>query len=318
MCPFGDSDKERQLKIAKKDDLTTDQWKLIFDKVSKYCIWSIIEGGEPTSRPDFMELVRYLYSLKLPITLITNCSLLHTVDLDELKKYIQFITCSIDSVFEESYCKVRGVTPQMYHKVMENLELLNQHNVPHYFNSVITKYNSEEFINQKYFERARELGVNSVSLTFVEDRSDVNYSLLPDRQTIIKVCNSVLDHIESGMNPQIMIPRQYFEQIIEHGRGIFDECGVWKSIFVNGNGTIMVPCWKYTSPENTYSLLEKSIPEIWSAPQWEISRTCHDCEVLGCVWYSSQPVSTFAQNYMRGLSKMISQKNPKLVDTIQV
>lgn len=317
MCPFGDSDKEGQIKLAKKDDLTTDQWKLIFDKVSKHCIWSIIEGGEPTSRPDFMELVRYLHSLKLPITLITNCSLLHTLDLNELKKYIQFITCSIDSVFEEPYCKVRGVTPQMYHKVMENLELLNQHNVSHYFNSVITKYNSEEFINQKYFERVRELGVNSVSLTFVEDRSDVNYSLLPDRQTIIKVCNSVLDHIKSGMNPQVMIPRQYFEQIIEHGRGVFDECGVWKSIFVNGNGTIMVPCWKYTSPENTYSLLEKNIPEIWNAPQWEITKTCHDCEVLGCVWYSSQPVSTFAQNYMRGLSKMINQKNPKLVDAIQ-
>ncbi|MGH9999175.1 MAG: radical SAM protein [Nitrosopumilaceae archaeon] len=240
-------------KDYEKNDLTTDQWKIIFDKVSKYCVWSIIEGGEPTSRPDFMELVRYLYSLKLPITLITNCSLLHTINLDELKKYIQFITCSIDSVFEESYCKVRGVIPQMYHKVMENLKLLNQHIVPHYFNSVITKYNTEEFINQKYFERARELGVNSVSLTFVEDRSDVNYSLLPDRQTIIKVCQSVLEHIKSRKYPQVMIPPQYFEQIVEYGRGMFYECGVWKSIFVNGNGTLMVPCWKYTSPENSHS-----------------------------------------------------------------
>ncbi|MBI5377184.1 MAG: radical SAM protein [Thaumarchaeota archaeon] len=313
MCPFGDSDKESQLKLAKKNDLTTDQWKIIFDKVSKYCVWSIIEGGEPTSRPDFMELVRYLYSLKLPITLITNCSLLHTIDLDELKKYIQFITCSIDSVFEESYCKVRGVSSQMYHKVMENLELLNKHNVPHYFNSVITKYNTEEFINQRYFDRAREIGVNSVSLTFVEDRSDVNYSLLPDRQTIIKVCEGVLEHIKSRKYPQVMIPPQYFEQIIEHGRGVFDECGVWKSIFVNGNGTVMVPCWKYTSPENSHSLLEKSVDDIWSAPQWEITKICHDCEVLGCVWYSSQPVSTFAQNYMRGLSKMINQKKPSLL-----
>lgn len=318
MCPFGDSDKESQLKTMKKNDLATDQWKLIFDKVSKYCVWSIIEGGEPTSRPDFMELVCYLYNLKLPITLITNCSLLHTIDLDELKKYIQFITCSIDSVFEESYCKVRGVSSQMYHKVMENLELLNKHNVPHYFNSVITKYNTEEFINKRYFERAKELGVNSVSLTFVEDRSDVDYSLLPDRQTIIKVCESVLDHIKSSKYPQVMIPPQYFEQIIEHGRGVFDECGVWKSIFVNGNGTVMVPCWKYTSPVNSHSLLEKSVEEIWSAPQWDITKTCHDCEVLGCVWYSSQPVSTFAQNYMRGLSKMINQKNPELVDTIPV
>ena len=311
MCPFGDSDKQGQLKLAAKNDLTTSQWKQVFDKVSGYCIWCIIEGGEPTSRPDFMELVRYIHGLKLPITLITNCSLLHTIDLDELKKYIQFITCSIDSVFEESYCKVRGVNSQTFHRVMQNLQLLNEHKVPHYFNSVITKFNAKEFIEKSYFDKAKQLGVSAVSLTFVEDRSDVNYSLLPDRDTMVQVCKSVLEHIQSKKDPQLMIPPQYFEQIIEHGRGMYDECGVWKSIFVNGNGTVMVPCWKYNDPKNTYSLLEKSVDEIWSAPQWEIAKTCHDCEVLGCIWYSSQPVTTFAQNYMRGLSKMISQRVPE-------
>jgi MoaA/NifB/PqqE/SkfB family radical SAM enzyme len=307
MCPFGDSDKVGQTKFAKRNDLTTEQWKLIFDKVSKHCIWSIIEGGEPTSRPDFMELVRYVNSLKIPITLITNCSLLHNIDLDELKKNVQFVICSIDSVFEESYCKVRGVSPLVYRKVMENLRLLTEYKIPHYFNSVITKYNTREFIDQTYFDKAMELGANAVSFTFVEDRSDVNYSLLPDRQTMVKICESILDYRKRHSSPQIMIPSEYFEQIIEHGRGIYEECGVWKSIFVNGNGTVLVPCWKFNSPENTYSLLDKSIDEIWSAPQWDIARTCHDCKVLGCIWYSSQPVTTFAKNYMSGLSKMISK-----------
>jgi MoaA/NifB/PqqE/SkfB family radical SAM enzyme len=316
MCPFGDADKEGQMKLARARDLTTEQWKSIFDKVSKYCVWSIIEGGEPTSRPDFMELVRHLHSLKMPITLITNCSLLHTIDLDELKKYIQFITCSIDSVFEESYCKVRGVTPQMYRRVMDNLQLLTKYKVRHYFNSVITKYNTQEFIDQTYFDRAKELGANAVSFTFVEDRSDVDYSLLPDKQTMANVSESILDYMGKHDSPQVMIPPEYFQQIIEHGRGVFDECGVWKSIFVNGNGTVMVPCWKFSSPENTYSLLEKSVDEIWSAPHWDIARTCHDCEVLGCIWYSSQPVTTFARNYMRGLSKIIGQQRPELAEAI--
>ena len=316
MCPFGDPDKEAQIKFAQKNDLTTQQWKKIFEKVSPYCIWSIVEGGEPTSRPDFMELVRHLYSLKIPITMITNCSLLHTIDLDELKKYIQFITCSIDSVHEKSYCQVRGVNSETYNKVMDNLRLLNDHKVPHYFNSVITKFNTDEFIDGTYFEKARKLGVNSVSLTFVEDRSDVDYSLLPARKTLEKICQSILEHIKGKKYPQIMLPPQYFEQILEHGRGVFDECGVWKSIFVNANGTVMVPCWKYTDPKNSYNLLEKSVSEIWDAPQWELAKDCHDCEVLGCVWYSSQPVTTFAQNYMRGLSKMISQKEPKIAQSI--
>lgn len=312
MCPFGDADKSSQLKLVRDKDLTTDQWKYIFNKVSKYCLWSIIEGGEPTSRPDFMDLVSYLYSINMPITLITNCSLLHTIDLLQLKKYIQFVTCSIDSVYEESYCKVRGVSVKIFQKVIENLRLLTEVNIPHYFNSVITKFNTEEFIDQSYFDKAKEMGSNAVSLTFVEDRSDVPYSLLPDKDTMVKVCESVLDYGKKHSSPQIMIPPQYFHQIIEHGRGMYDECGVWKSIFVNGNGTVMVPCWKFDSPENIYNLLEQSVEEIWNAPEWDIAKTCHDCKVLGCIWYSSQPITTFARNYMNGLSRMIGNQKPEL------
>lgn len=80
-----------------------------------------MEGGEPTSRPDFMELIRHLSSLKISITMITNCSLLHTIVLDEIKRYIQFITCSIDLVHEKSYRKVREVNAETYNKVMDNL-----------------------------------------------------------------------------------------------------------------------------------------------------------------------------------------------------
>jgi MoaA/NifB/PqqE/SkfB family radical SAM enzyme len=313
MCPFGDSNKEGQLKLVNERDLTTEQWKSIFDKVSKYCVWSIIEGGEPTSRPDFMDLVSYLYSINMPTSLITNCSLLHTVNLEKLRQYIQFITCSIDSVYEEPYCKVRGVSSKTFHKVMENIALLNQSNVSHYFNSVITKFNTNEFIDQSYFDKAKELGSNAVSLTFVEDRADVSYSLLPDRKTMIKVCESILDYGKKDTFPKIMIPPEYFEQIIKYGRTTFDECGVWKSTFVNADGTVKVPCWKFSKSENTYNMLEQSIEEIWSAPQWDIARTCHDCQVLGCIWYSSQPITSFAKNYMTGLSRIINQHKPDLL-----
>ena len=309
MCPFGDSDKQAQLQLAKNKDLTLEQWKKVFDNVSKYCMWSIIEGGEPTSRSDFFQLIKHLYSLKLPVTLITNCSLLHLINLDELKTYIKFVVCSIDSVFEEPYCKVRGVPPWIYDKVIGNLHLLAEKKVPHYFNSVITKYNAEEFINQSYFDRTKELDVNAVSFTFVEDRSDVQFSLLPDKKTMVKVCESILDYGRKHNRPRIIIPTEYFRQIIENGYATFDECGVWKSLFVNSDGSVLVPCWKYKKPENIYNLLENSIDEIWSSPQWTIAKTCHDCKVLGCIWYSSQPISTFAHNYIHGLSKIINEQS---------
>ena len=129
---------------------------------------------------------------------------------------------------------------------------------------------------------------------------------------MIAVCESIIDYGKRHTHPKIMIPLEYFQQIIDHGRGLYDECGVWKSIFINGNGTVLVPCWKYNSPENTYNLLEQSIDEIWESPKWDIAKTCHDCKVLGCIWYSSQPITTFAKNYMNGLSRMINQHKPEL------
>lgn len=316
MCPFGDPEKEEQIALAKRADLSTQQWKMVFDKVSKYCVWCIIEGGEPTTRPDFMELVEYLHTIKMPITLITNCSLVHKIDLNSLKKYIEFVTCSIDSTYEEPYCKVRGVSSHVFRRVVENLHQLTKYEVPHYFNSVITKFNAQEFIDQTYFDRARDLGASAISLTFVEDRSDVQYSLLPDRQTMDQVCKSVLDYMKKSNSLKMLIPPEYFHQIIEHGRTQFDECGVWKSIFVNANGSVMVPCWKFNSPDNTYSLLDKSIDEIWDAPQWDIAKTCHDCKVLGCIWTSSQPVRTLARSYMRGLPKVIREQRPDLGELV--
>lgn len=299
MCPYGEPDKDGQIQLEKKHGLSTEKWKTILDKVSRNCFWCIFEGGEPTSRPDILEIIEYAKSKGMAVTLISNCSLLHQVDLDELKKHIIFMTCSIDSVFEEPYCKVRGVPPVIYKKVMENLQLLNEHKVPHTFNSVITKWNTDEFVDQSYFERARDLGVDSVSLTFAEDRIDVNYSCMPERKEMERVCESVLERIKSRKAPKIMIPPQYFEQILHDGRTNFEECGVWKSVFVNPNGTVMAPCWKFNAKENIYSLLEKSLDEIWEAPQWNIAKKCHDCKVLCCVWTASQPVTTVGNHYIR-------------------
>ena len=42
-------------------------------------------------------------------------------------------------------------------------------------------------------------------------------SLLPDRKTMDKVCESVLNYGKEHSSPQIMIPPEYFEQILENG-----------------------------------------------------------------------------------------------------
>jgi MoaA/NifB/PqqE/SkfB family radical SAM enzyme len=305
MCPFGDPDKEAQLMHAMQRDLSTEQWKYVMSKVAKYAIWSIVEGGEPTSRKDILELLEHLNSLHIPVTMITNGSLLHTLDLDRLKDCVDYVCLSIDSLKQDSYCKVRGVKQEIFNRVISNIGLLRDKGIKHYINSVITKWNAEEFITQEYFDIAKSLGVHTVSMTFVEDRSDVDYSLLPDRGTMVKVCNSIIDYMKRHDDPFILIPESYWRQIMAYGRAVFDECGVWKSMFINADGTVMVPCWRFK--DNAYSMLEYDVDYIWDLKEWDITKECKECDVLACIWYSSQSPGMIANGYMRGIRALIAR-----------
>jgi MoaA/NifB/PqqE/SkfB family radical SAM enzyme len=108
MRPFGDPNNESQLKSAAKHDLNTDQWKVAMEKAARYYIWSIMEGGEPTSRKDFLELIRHLKSIRLPVTVVTNGSFLHAFDMKTLKENIDSLCVSIDSMHKDLYCKIGG------------------------------------------------------------------------------------------------------------------------------------------------------------------------------------------------------------------
>jgi radical SAM protein with 4Fe4S-binding SPASM domain len=307
MCPFGDPDKEGQIQYASKHDLDTKGWKKIFDKLADNCIWAIIEGGEPLTRKDIFELLEYLKEKKIPVTMITNGSLLHTIDLDKLKGLVNTVCCSLDSIRKESYCNVRGVNEESYYRVINNIKELSKHNISRYINSVITKWNTEEFITQEYFDFVKnELDIHTVGITFVQNRSN-GPNLLPDRSSIGKVCQSILDYAKHNSDPYILIPDLYWKQMLEHGRALFDECGVWKSAVVNADGTV-APCWKFDTPEYRLSLLEYDIDKIWSMPYWEEVKECNECKVLGCVWYSSQKTNVLIESYVRAItSKLINR-----------
>jgi MoaA/NifB/PqqE/SkfB family radical SAM enzyme len=309
MCNFGDSDKDGQIKLAALRDLATEQWKRVMSQAANHCVWSIIEGGEPTSRKDILELLQHLKSIQLPATLITNGSLLHKLDLRELKKNTNTVCCSIDSVREEAYCKVRGVNPAMYHAVMNNVKMLGEHGIQRAINAVITKWNTEEFVTGEYFDFVtKELDIHAMSLTFVEDQPGSSHSLSPDLYMRKKVAKAVIDYTRKNEDPFIALPTKYWEQILEYGHTTFNECGAWKTLFVRPDGSVLMPCFRFDLPENRMSILEHSVEEIWNMPQWDITDDCHACEHLACIWFSSQGISTVAEPYIRGVSLLIKNQ----------
>jgi MoaA/NifB/PqqE/SkfB family radical SAM enzyme len=295
MCPFGDSNKEGQIKFASKHDMNTDQWKIAMEKAAKFCIWSIMEGGEPTSRKDFMELLQHLKKIRPPVTVVTNGSFLHTFDMNVLKENIDNLCVSVDSIHKDLYCRIRGVPPEQYHRVIDNLHAVADHRINRYVNAVITKWNADEFISGEYFDHMyKEFGIPTITPTLVEDRvGGLGFETLsPDPETIRKVAQGILNYSKTHDKPFIGVPSLYWKQILDSGGPTFKECGVWKSLTIQADGMVRVPCWKLAVPTQNYNILEHDVDEIWGMPEWENLKGCHDCEHLTCVWVASQSVTT--------------------------
>ena len=59
-----------------RETLSTEQWKELIDKLHEEtkCKNIALSGGEPTLRPDFMEILEHIYKLRIRAVLITNGS----------------------------------------------------------------------------------------------------------------------------------------------------------------------------------------------------------------------------------------------------
>lgn len=84
---------------------------------------------------------------------------------------------------------------------------------------------------------------------------------------------------------------------------MFKECGVWKSLTIQANGMVRVPCWKLAVPTQQYNILQYGIGELWNMPEWENLKVYHDCEYLACVWVSSQNVTTIFEQSRQAMAR---------------
>ncbi|WP_415912180.1 radical SAM/SPASM domain-containing protein [Neptuniibacter sp. QD37_11] len=78
-------------------------------------------GGEPTSYSDFEKVVKIAKNLDLQIGLITNGSLLHKINLEEVVPALQWIRISLDSYDQASYERTHGKQAQ-FSRTIQNLK----------------------------------------------------------------------------------------------------------------------------------------------------------------------------------------------------
>ena len=142
---------------ARRDELTTEQWKRILDSVAAYekCV-IILTGGEPTERDDILELVRYGRGLGLRIVMATCGYSIDDASLTELKEAgVMALSLSLDGATAQTHDAFRR-TPGAFDTVLRAAETARRLGVRFQINTTISRTNLAEV--PAIAEKARQLG----------------------------------------------------------------------------------------------------------------------------------------------------------------
>lgn len=164
--------------IYEKEILSTQDIKNIIDVLSNYNPEIIVfTGGEPLIRNDILKILKYAKSkCNGQITLNSNGTLINEDNVDELIKYVDVISISLDGIDEETTAMIRG--KGVFNKSVQSIRLLQSKNFNKIFASMtITK--SNEAIEKDFVKLCNEMNVKYILRKFEEiGRGEINKDFL--------------------------------------------------------------------------------------------------------------------------------------------
>ncbi|HBF2787048.1 TPA: radical SAM protein [Clostridioides difficile] len=170
-------------------DLNIKEIKFILDKIVEWnpeCI--TLTGGEPMLRDDFFDILRYLrnkYSKR--ICILTNGTIINSINSKLLVELVDQIDISIDGIDEESCALVRG--KDVFNKVINSIRILQ--NVG--FNSISLSMvfgNKNSHLKQEFVNLNKKLNTYPIIREFkAVGRGEINKKIFYDKRET----ESVLD-----------------------------------------------------------------------------------------------------------------------------
>jgi len=146
---LSDSGKRRQ------DELNTAACLQLIDMFAKSQVFQLnIGGGEPFSRPDFIDLMDHAHSRGLVTCISTNATLLTDKLAQRLAHPLVYTQVSLDGAKPQTNDRIRG--QGSYARILAGLELLRQQDIPVSINTVLTRHNFNEL--DELDDLARSLG----------------------------------------------------------------------------------------------------------------------------------------------------------------
>ncbi|MFO8182579.1 MAG: radical SAM protein [Candidatus Aegiribacteria sp.] len=133
--------------MVSRDDLTTEEWKLAFEKLGEARVMRVVlTGGEVFTRPDLFQLIDSLIANRMRYSILTNGTLIDEETADSFMKgkralRLDSVQVSVDGSTAEVHDRSR---PGSFHGAVRGLELLKDRGLPVTARVTVSKHNMDD------------------------------------------------------------------------------------------------------------------------------------------------------------------------------
>ena len=269
---------------AKKyeDELTTDEVKRTIKELKNNNFTYIkFTGGEPFTRKDMIEILRYASRLGFDMDISTNASLI-TEDIAKELKNINFpmVHVSLDGNDKYTHEYVRG--ENTFERTIRGIRYLTNNDVYTRIGTVIYKENEDKL--EEIVKLAIELKANEIIFSFMEavGRLDGDETIISKRT--INSVKEELENLATKYKKQIKVKYSFTENKITEAEGYCP--AVNKFLYINNLGQVS-PCTWVVSQNPEYksklTLKNNSLTEIIkSEPIQKFLEYIEKNQIKGC------------------------------------
>lgn len=161
-------------KVRRAGGLKDGKWWLNLAKEAAECglLYPLLTGGEPFLHPDFFEILHGMSYMGLQVSVNSNGTLIDRNTVLELKKSPPIrVNITLYGGSEKSYQNLCG-DGNAYHRVLQAVELLQEHEIPVKFNASITPDNVEDIESIVSYAKERKVPLQVATYMFPPIRRD--------------------------------------------------------------------------------------------------------------------------------------------------
>lgn len=277
------------------DELSTDEAKVMIDDLAQFgCPVLLFSGGEPTLRPDLVELMAYARSKGMRVVISTNGTLITQERAEEYAKVgLSYVGVSLDGS-REVHDKFRGIEGS-FDRALEGIEHARNAGIKVGLRFTINRMNYQEI--PKIFDLMEERHINRICLYHLVYAGRGSALMEEDldhvqaRETVRYIMTRTQEMFDKGLRPEVLTvdnhcdgPFVYLELLKENPERAQNALQLlkWNQGNSSGNGICSInwtgevyadQFWRHFELGN---VRERPFSEIWT----DVSRSTPQSELM--------------------------------------